>query len=53
MQLVSDYSEVEMERKVGGDGMVTEEYNFNSEVAIEHQVCFVTCFFCTMVGNST
>ena len=40
MQLVSDYSEVEMERRVGGDGMATEEYNFNSEVTIEHQVSF-------------
>lgn len=38
IQLVSDYSEVKMDRKVGGDGMATEEYNFNSEVAIEHQV---------------
>ena len=40
LQLVSDYSEVEMKRRVGGDGMATEEYNFNSEVAIEHQVYF-------------
>ena len=37
-QLVSDYSEVEMERKLGEDGMATEEYNFNSEVPIDHQV---------------
>jgi hypothetical protein len=35
--LVSDYSEIEMQRKVDTDGMATEEYNFNSEVTIEHQ----------------
>ena len=38
LQLVSDYSEIEMQRKVDTDGIATEEYNFNSEVTIEHQV---------------
>jgi hypothetical protein len=35
--LVGDHSEVEMKRKVDEDGMATEEYTFNSEVAIENQ----------------
>ena len=51
VQLVSDYSEVEMERKVAEDGMATEEYNFNSEVAIEHQVSallHVYMFMCNL-----
>ena len=38
VQLVGDHSEVEMKRKVDEDGMATEEYTFNSEVAIENQV---------------
>ena len=41
VQCVSDYKEVEMERKIGEDGMATEEYNFNSEVSLEHQVIHI------------
>ena len=41
VQVVNDYSEVEMVRKVGGDGMASEEYNFNSEVTLEHQVSLI------------
>lgn len=53
-QLVSDYTEIEMQRKVDADGMATEEYNFNSEVAVEHQVKTllhdkVNSEFCTCV----
>ena len=43
LQLVSDYSEIEMQRKVDTDGIATEEYNFNSEVTIEHQVKWQVC----------
>ena len=41
--MVSDYSEVEMKRRVDVDGMATEEYNFNSEVPIEQQVKGFPC----------
>jgi len=61
LQTVDDYSEVEMVRKVGNDGMAQEEYNFNSEVSLGDQVsrrlgqclCCLGHLFCRILYGKT
>ena len=38
LQVVSDFSKIQMTRNVGEDGKVEEEYNFNAEFALGDQV---------------
>ena len=38
LQDANDFSRLKMSRSIGSDGMAEEEYNFNSEVALEAQV---------------
>ena len=38
LQVVDEYSQIELVRSTGNDGETEEEYNFNSEVAIVSQV---------------
>ena len=40
-KVVGDYSEIQMTRNIGSDGMAEEEYSFNSEVSLGPQVCWI------------